>query len=172
MSELEFQECLKKINSGDKNSLKKIYYGYGYAVYAYALSIVKDTHMAEDICQDVFIKIWKNANKFKKRYNPQSWIMTITKNTSIDYLRKHKKEETIERFEIDVEKDMATEVNQKLQINEALNTLQEEEKEIIILHLISDLTFRAISELLNKPLGTITWRYKEGIKKLKDSIIL
>jgi len=61
MSELEFQRCLKEIDSGNKNALKVIYDHYGYAVYSYALSFVKNRYVAEDTCQDVFIKLWNKS---------------------------------------------------------------------------------------------------------------
>ena len=172
MNELEFKRCLKEIDSGKKESLKKIYDYYGHAVYSYALSIVKCKGLAEDICQDVFVKVWNNSDKYRKINNPKSWIMTITRNTSIDYLRKYKREDIIDEFNIAVDKDMVEEVNQKIHINEVLSQLKEEEREVVILHAISDLTFKSIGEILDKPLGTVTWRYREAIKKLKEKITL
>ncbi|MBM6838786.1 sigma-70 family RNA polymerase sigma factor, partial [Clostridium saudiense] len=71
-----------------------------------------------------------------------------------------------------VDKDMVEEVNQKIHINEVLSQLKEEEREVVILHTISDLTFKSIGEILDKPLGTVTWRYREAIKKLKEKITL
>lgn len=172
MSELEFQRCLKEIDIGQKEALKKIYDYYGHAVYSYALSIVKCTSLAEDICQEVFIKIWDNSNKYRRLGNPKGWIMTITRNTAIDYLRKYKREDIIGEFHIAVDRDMSDEINQKIYITEALAQLKDEEREVVILHAISDLTFKCIGEILNKPLGTVTWRYREAIKKLREKIIL
>lgn len=172
MSELEFQRYLKEIDSGNKDGLKKIYDYYGHAVYSYALSIVKCQGLAEDICQEVFIKIWNNSNRYKRSGNPKGWIMTITRNTSIDYLRKYKREEIVNEFHIAADKDIAEDVNQRIQINEALAELKDEEREVVVLHAISDLTFKNIGEILDKPLGTVTWRYREAIKKLKERLIL
>ena len=172
MSELEFQTCLKEINNGNKNALKEIYDYYGHAIYSYAVSIVKNEALAQDICQEVFIKIWNNSNKYKKNNNHKSWIMTLTKNRSIDYLRKYKKEELREEFYIAEYRNMENYINNKMEIKEALSMLQLEEQEVLVLHIICDLTFKSISELLNKPLGTVTWRYREAINKLKKIMIL
>lgn len=172
MSELEFQRCLREIDSGKKESLKKIYDYYGHAVYSYALSIVKCRSLAEDICQEVFVKVWGNSRNYRRFGNPKGWIMTITRNTAIDYLRKYRREDIIEEFHIAVDRDMSDEINQKIYINEALADLKDEEREIVILHAICDLTFKSIGEILNKPLGTVTWRYREAIKKLREKIIL
>lgn len=170
MSELEFEKCLNEINSGNKNALKKIYDNYAHSIYSYALSIVKNKHLAEDICQDVFIKLWNKSSTFENKGNPKSWIMTITRNTSIDYLRKYKKEDIKEIFDINTENDRTNDINNKIAINEAMASLHNEEREIVILHLISDLTFKSIGEVLGKPLGTVTWRYREGIKKLRNKM--
>lgn len=172
MSELEFQRCLREISNGKKESLKTIYDYYGHAIYSYALSIIKCESLANDICQDVFIKIWNSASKYKNRNNHKSWMMTITKNTAIDYLRKYKREDIIDQFNIIDNEDMIEGVNQKFQIEEALNLLNDEEREVVILHTISDLTFKNIGEILNKPIGTVTWRYREAIKKLRNKVSL
>ncbi|MEG1870799.1 MAG: RNA polymerase sigma factor, partial [Peptostreptococcaceae bacterium] len=163
MSELEFQRCLKEINSGNKNDLKIIYDYYGHAVYSYALSIVKNEQSAEDICQDVFVKLWNYSSKYRKSSNPKAWIMTITRNASIDYLRKYKREDIVDELNIAVDRDMAEDINEKIHISEVLSSLKDEEREVVILHAISDLTFKSIGEILDKPLGTVTWRYREAI---------
>lgn len=172
MSELEFEKCLKEIDSGNKNSLKKIYDNYAHSVYSYALYIVKNQHLAEDICQDVFVKVWNNSSKFKNKGKSKSWIMTMTRNTSIDYLRKYKKEDIKEFFDIKEDIDMTDEIHNKITINEAMISLHDDEREIVTLHLISDLTFKNIGEILGKPVGTVTWRYREGIKKLRSKMSL
>lgn len=172
MSELEFQRYLKEIDRGNKNALKIIYDYYGHDVYSYAFSFVKNKQMAEDICQDVFIKMWNKSKSYRKHTKHKGWIMIITKNMSIDYLRKYKREDIRDEFDIASNIDMEDSVNEKLQINEALDLLKDEEREIVILHAISDLTFKSISEILDKPLGTVTWRYREAIKKLRNKLSL
>lgn len=172
MSELEFKRYLKEIHKGKKEGLKKIYEYYGHAVYLYALSIVKCDKFAEDICQDVFIKIWDNVSKYKNYSNHKAWIMAITRNTAIDYLRKYTREEIKDEFYIASDKDIAEEVSIKVGIDEALSSLKDQEREVIILHTICDITFEGVSKLLNKPLGTVAWRYREAIKKLRSKITL
>lgn len=172
MSELEFQRCLKEISNGKKDSLKIIYDNYGHVIYFYALSIIKCESLAKDICQDVFIKIWNGRSKYKNNSNHKSWIMTITRNTAIDYLRRYNREVLLDEFNIVDNKDMIEEVNEKLQIKEALESLNDEEREVVVLHIITDLTFKNIGEILNKPIGTVTWRYREAIKKLRKKVML
>lgn len=172
MSELEFQRCLKEIKNGKNNSLKVIYDNYGHVIYSYALSIIKCESLAKDICQDVFIKIWNNSSKYKNNSNHKSWIMTITRNTSIDYLRRYSRSDILNEFNIVDSNDVIEDINQKIYIKEALESLNDEEREIVVLHTISDLTFKHIGEILNKPIGTVTWRYREAIKKLRKKVIL
>lgn len=172
MSELEFQRYIREIDDGNKNALKIIYEYYGHEVYSYAVSIVKSQHLAEDICQDVFIKIWNKSKNYNKHINHKGWIMTITRNTSIDYLRKYKREDRRAEFIITSDIDTIDTINQKLQINEALHSLEDKEREVTVLHAISDLTFKTIGGILDKPLGTVTWQYREAIKKLRNKLSL
>ena len=98
--------------------------------------------------------------------------MAITRNTAIDYLRKYKKEDIVEEFYIASNNDMSDDISVKVQIDEALASLKDEEREIVVLHVISDMTFEGIANILSKPLGTVTWRYREALKKLKRKITL
>lgn len=174
MNEIEFRLCIKGIQSSNKESLKDIYDCYANSIYMYALTIVKNESLAEDICQDVFIKIWRNSNKYKIKSNHKIWLMTITKNTSIDYLRKYKKESVYEnknKLQHDILNEV-DQINDKIYIDQILKNLEQDECEIIMLHIVSDLTFKNIGVLLNKPLGTITWKYRKAIEKLRKILSL
>ena len=83
---------------GDKSSLDILIERYLKYIYNFACKNVGDQSSAEDITQEVFIKVWKNIRKFDQKKNFKPWIFQIAKNTSIDFLRK-KRTIPFSRFE-------------------------------------------------------------------------
>ncbi len=170
--ELEYYiECIVE---GQKNALKNIYDILGGQVYAYAYTILKDRELAEDVSQEVFMKILNNAKSYQAGKNPKAWIMKIVHNEAIDVIRKRKEvlfsepDDSSQMLDdsIDIEKSVIADEN----INTYINQLEETQQMIIKLHLLSELTFREIGSILNMSLGRVAWQYKSAIMKLKTNI--
>ncbi len=137
----------------------------------------------EDIEQEVYLKIWKNSDKYKEKGSIKSWISTITKNTSLDYLKSayHKISQTSTSDEYTVTniKDKKTSPDdnvmklerQKTIIN-AINSLKPKFKEVIIMCEINGYSYEECAQKLKCPLGTVKSRIynakKELAEKLKD----
>jgi RNA polymerase sigma-70 factor (ECF subfamily) len=175
--QLEFY--IQCIVEKDTVALKNIYELMGKAVYSYAYTISRDKQLAEDIAQDVFIKILSCADSYKKGRNPKAWIMSITHNEAVDAIRKRKhfalsdyaepilEEESIDSFEENL--------TSGLLIEYYLSQLEPIQQEIIKLHLLTEISFREIGQILNMTLGKVGWQYKRAVSKLqllmKDEVI-
>ncbi len=83
-------ECLQ----GNRKSQRKLYDNYAPTLYRLCLNYAKDSTLAEDILQEVFIKIFNNLDKFRGDGPLSAWIRRVTVNTSIEYIRRHKKNAT------------------------------------------------------------------------------
>lgn len=149
----------------------KIYTQYKAPVYYLALSILKDASLSEDIMQETFIRVRANIHKYNFLHNIRTWIMMITRNLSYNCLRDR-------RFEIPVENHIEREnmssvyVDQlvigSIIVNDALKSLNDEEKQIFTLYVFGDYTHREISEIMNIPQGTVRWKYSAMKKKLRE----
>lgn len=84
------EQLIKNYLKGDDNSLEILIRRYLKPIYFFVYGYTKDEQKAEDIAQEVFVKIWKNLKKFDKNKNFKTWIFTIAKNTALDYLKKKK----------------------------------------------------------------------------------
>lgn len=177
MTSEQFDACIDLILNKDKSGLKQIYDEYMPYIYRIILGVVQRKEDAEDIASEFFIKLWTNAASYKKGSAHKGYIATIARNMAIDHLRKYKKEE-LQSFQLDEEDDSAPveydsgvnveeEVIQDISLNEALNTLDEPQRRIVDMKILADMTFKEISEVLKLPLGTVTWRYREAINKLR-----
>lgn len=164
----QIDNMILKTAQGDKKAFEALYRQTGKQVFAYALSIVKSYHLAEDITQDVFVKIKCSAGYYKPCGKPMAWILKITKNTALMSIRGGKKETLIdymgnEHF-LGAKEDGTEDI---LMLYSALENLSEEEREIVILKAVSGLKHREIAQLVNRPIGTVLWMYSRAIKKLE-----
>ncbi|MEG2289718.1 MAG: sigma-70 family RNA polymerase sigma factor [Clostridium sp.] len=170
MTNVEFEASIKLIQADDKSGLEKIYKEYITVIYSVVLSIVKNKENAEDITSDFFIKLWDKSKLYDFSYKHKSWLITIAHNMSIDFLRKNKSEVlTSEFFEEGClnENSFENNIHHKIIFEDALNNLKDAERQVINMRILGDLTFKEISRILNKPLGTITWQYQNAINKLR-----
>lgn len=179
MTDSLFERCIEQIRCGDKKGLKEIYDEYGKIIYSVMLSAVRNSHDAEDLTSDYFLKLWdKLADTYKSGGGHKRWLTVTARNTAIDFLRKNGREQLI----LDIEnedgssEEPVSEENSEntiigdMTVREALETLDPCEREVINLKLFADFTFKDIAHTLNKPLGTVAWKYRTAVDKLRKHI--
>lgn len=182
MTDQEFESCMILMTQGDREGLRLVYEEYIGYIYAIVLDVLKNKENAEDISTDFFLKLWHIADTYKPGNGHRGWMARIARNMSIDFIRKHKREELNDMqqaaeegdregagslYEGDVTSQIEEEVISQMSLTEALSYLNEKEREVINLKIIADMTFKEIAELLQTPMGTITWRYQSAIKNLR-----
>lgn len=162
-------QYLISLQNGNANALESIYNITRKAVFSVSLSIVKNPHDACDIMQSTYIKINDKIHLYKPNTNALAWILTITKNISINESKKLSRN-LVSDFN---EKEPVSEMAQYADIpifNICKQVLNEEELCIILLHVVSGYKHREIAELINKPLGTVLWSYNNSLKKLRNNL--
>jgi RNA polymerase sigma-70 factor (ECF subfamily) len=160
---------LKNIANGDKNALRELYDAMSSDIYTFLLMFCKDKYIAEDALHDAFITIYEKAHTFKR--NPKAWILTIAKNKAVSIIRKNARTTSIDDLKEDIADTAQVEniILNKIHSDMLVSVLSEEDEKIIILHVVYGFKHREIAELMNMPLGTVTWRYKQSIEKMKNS---
>lgn len=175
MSEEQFINCMHRIVQKDHSGLKEIYDCYLKYIYSIILGVVGNKEDAEDLASEFFIKLYQNAAKYVGGNGHKGYMATIARNMAIDHLRKRKRE-VLESFTAEDDEipydppsdnDTEKEVLENITLKEALDKLNEKERQIINMKILSEMTFQEIADVLKSPLGTVTWRYREAIKKLK-----
>ncbi len=176
MTDSRFESCILLIRQGGKNGLREIYDEYGRFIYSVMLSVVKNSHNAEDLTSDFFLKLWnKLADTYKSGGGHKRWLAAVARNMAVDFLRKNCREQLIidgdsdekEHTELPDSADTENIVIGTMSVRDALERLDSGEREIVNLKLFGDMTFRDISLVLEKPLGTVSWKYNNAVKKLK-----
>jgi RNA polymerase sigma-70 factor (ECF subfamily) len=173
---------------GDEDALKLLIRQYLKPVYYFVYRYVNNVAEAEDVTQDVFIRMWRNAEKFDGRKNFKTWLFSIAKNASIDYFRKSRlvsggkktlvfsdfmNEEggnVIEDGIIDpspLPDEVFERAGTASVLTEAREKLSPSYQAVISKRHNDNLTFREISESFNEPLNTIKSRYRRALIEFK-----
>lgn len=135
----------------------------------------------EDLEQEVYIKLWKNSDKYKEQGSMKSWIGTIAKNTSKDYLKsamvKNEQNSTSDEFVLTSIKDKKTTPEDRVLVSErqkriikAIDSLKPKLRETIMLCEIYGYTYEEAAEKLNCPIGTIKSRIYNAKKELAEKL--
>ncbi|WP_430787246.1 RNA polymerase sigma factor [Virgibacillus flavescens] len=149
---------------------KQLYMEHKKSVFAMALSVLRDFALAEDVLQEVYIKLFQ-YRKHNKIKNVKAWLITVSRNTALDLYRKKKRELTgfeddyFERLEYLTEDPL-----DKMVLAKYLELLDSEERQIVIMKDISGMKHREIAEIIDMPLGTVLWKYGVALNKLRKSI--
>ena len=176
MTDERFGQCVAAMVKGDRNGLKEIYQEYMPYVYRVVFGVVGNREDAEDLSADVFLKLWDNAAAFKQGSPHKAYIATISRNQAIDFMRKRNRLVFASEDEdvgdmvgagSDPPPDTSDTVVGNISVKEALDSLNEAERMVVSMKVLSDMTFKEIAEQTGIPMGTVTWRYREAMKRLR-----
>ncbi len=186
-SSLEDDVLVKKAKGGDEKAYKELVDKYERALYFHILKMVKDREQVEDLVQEAFVKAFDNLNTYSTNYAFSTWLYRIATNNTIDYLRKKKlKTLSIDKpmktkdgeMEMQLPDESAStdrniiKKQRKKIVQNAIEDLPEKYRKVIELRHMEEKTYKEISDILDKPLGTVKahiFRARELLyKALKD----
>ncbi|MFL5762065.1 MAG: RNA polymerase sigma factor [Thermomicrobiales bacterium] len=176
-------DLIGRASEGDARALEVLYDRYSRVVYSFALRIVGDSQIAEEVLQEVFFRAWQQGSAFKSaRGSFITWLLSITHNMAIDEVRRRRRRpqkadsedpESVLAAVADTSTDIEEEVwlgSLRTTILEALEKLPPAQREAIELAYFQGLTQREIAERLGEPLGTVKTRMRLGLQKLREQL--
>jgi RNA polymerase sigma-70 factor (ECF subfamily) len=173
----ELKHLVGRVGAGDRQAFLTLYDRYAARVFGLALHMLRDRLSAEEIAQEVFLKLWTRADSFspdKGRFI--NWLLTITRRTALDHIRLEGRRPAIAEPPTDAQdwshlphQDSMSEEARWGSVRFALDQLPPEQKAVIALSFYFGLSQSQISEQLEIPLGTVKTRMRLGMDKLKDA---
>lgn len=162
--------CLYELARGNGAALEELYYTAAPAIHTLALSMLKNSHDAEDVLHDCFLHIYSGAGSYRSAGKPMAWILTITKNLCYQKLRERQRQADLppEDWEPWLESNENLSHEDRLTIRQCMNLLSDEEREIVVLHAVAGFRHREIGELMGLPLSTVLSKYHRAIRKLRN----
>jgi RNA polymerase sigma-70 factor, ECF subfamily len=184
------EQLMAAIGGGRTDALEALYDRHVRGCFGLAMKIVRDPSVAEEVVQDVFVKLWSQPGVFSpERGKFAGWLLTLVHNRSVDKLRRAQSGIAGKTLPLDSEgenglsladvlhdtgptPDEAAWLNEKGEIvRQALGLLPEPQRQAISLAYFSGLTQREIAERLQEPLGTIKTRTRSGLQQLRQMLV-
>lgn len=176
------EALIAAVAGGDEASFGMLYDRYVKAVFSLALRIVQEQGVAEEVTQEVFVRLWRNAATFtSERGRFASWLLGMTHHLAIDQVRRRRARpqaiastddlpvQGLPDTRIDVEEEAWMSVRRDV-LRRALAQLPEAQRRVIELAYFNGLTHVEIAALVGDPLGTIKTRMRLGLQKLRESL--
>jgi RNA polymerase sigma-70 factor (ECF subfamily) len=168
LNNAELTKQLNAIHDGNMAAFEELYDDLKVPVYTIINRIIWDESTAEDILQEVFIKLYRLSPEPLLK-NPRAYIFQMARNLTIDNVRKQVSHLSLDEIE-DTVSQPADDFSMRMDIEGAMKALPSQECQIVTLHIIGELKFREIAEIMNIPLGTALWKYQKAITKLQKII--
>jgi RNA polymerase sigma-70 factor (ECF subfamily) len=182
---LQDNELMDRLCSRDLRAFEALYDRYGDLVYSVALRVVGDTYVAEDITQDVFLRVWRKPEQFDlQRGKFVTWLLSVARNRSIDERRSHGRRLRHEALPTATEEEdvlpsahdlddpaLATLLeDERKAVRRALEVLPPEQRLAISLAYFGGMTQQEIANKLGQPLGTVKTRIRLGMQKMRGAL--
>lgn len=170
MEPSSIQKYIKEFQNQDFTNFEIFYNETKKDVFFNILSLVPNELDAEEILQETYVAFLSNIKRVKFNSSPIGYLFKISFNLSKDFYRKRKKQSQVDLLEERIGSN-DEDLSQLKELLKAIrDLLTKSEYQIFILKTIHDYTHQEISNILKKPVGTITWKYQQTIKKLKKGL--
>lgn len=170
---------IQRIGAQNRDAFSQFYDRYSPIVYSLALRMLRVQSDAEDLLQEVFLQVWRQATAYSaERGSPEAWLINIARSRAIDRLRAIRRRER--SFVLtddpaaaespDNVETSAGESESKLAMNSALANLPETQRRVLELAYFDGLSQTEIAARLAEPLGTVKTRMRSGIQRLRGML--
>jgi RNA polymerase sigma-70 factor (ECF subfamily) len=174
---------MKAITNRRQTALRELYDRYGKTVKAVVVRVVHEEAEADDVLQEIFLQIWKEAGNYSpKAGRPLGWVVTLARRRAIDRLRRRQAYcRAKDRFESEIERQPNSWVRNRIDddlaqadlrrfLERQMNALPVFQREVIELSFFEGRSHREIAALTGTPLGTVKTRLELGLRKLVNCV--
>lgn len=179
-------ELVARLAAGDEAALGPLYDRYGKLVYSLALRVVRDAAAAEEVTQEVFVRLWRNAASFEPaRGRAHAWLMRITHNLALNEVRRRQSRPVAaEKYDWEAAGaavvDQATERDpaqvawlreRAVAVRKAIAQLPAPQRQAIELAFFGGLSQAEVAAAVGDPLGTVKSRIRVGMQRLRELLL-
>ena len=157
---------LERLAQNDRAAFEALYIELNKPVYTVLLRITRDAGLAEDLLQEFFVKLFRSPPVPPPR-TPRAYLFQMARNLAIDGMKSQPRHGDIDDYTHSPDRSQ-TEGIDRLDLERAFAALSSGDRQIVALHLNAGLKFREIAAMLDRPLGTVLWRYRQAIGKLRS----
>jgi RNA polymerase sigma-70 factor, ECF subfamily len=174
LAHLTDHDLVAALAAASEPALAEIYRRYGRVVFATSRRLLGDDALAEDIVQDVFVRVWDQPHVFDERRGTlRTFLLVLTRNRCIDVLRSGRSRRVREQVSFDVieqrptMEDRMDDEHDAIGVSRALAVLPPAQRQVIELAYFDGLTYRHIAKLLELPEGTVKSRIRLALDRMR-----
>ncbi len=176
------RSLIERMQSGDMAAFDELFERHRRPIYAYVRGMLMDSALAEDVTQETFLVLVRRVQSVDPARGVSPWLFRVARNRAIDLLRKRRHEvpgggpEEAARPPADEESQQMSPAERLLEserhiaLRQGLQMLDAASRDILTMHYFGGLTFREISDVLRRPLGTVLWMSRRGLKRLAQAM--
>jgi RNA polymerase sigma-70 factor, ECF subfamily len=170
---------IRQVANQDRDAFSQLYDRCSSLVFSLAMRMLKVRSDAEDLLQEVFVQVWRQASNYSaERGSPEAWIINIARSRAIDKIRSIRRmeksfvltEDPARAESTDNVESSAAESEVRMAMNSALANLPETQRKVLELAYFAGLTQTEIATRLAEPLGTVKTRMRSGIQRLREML--
>ncbi|HEY6365218.1 MAG TPA: sigma-70 family RNA polymerase sigma factor [Candidatus Binatia bacterium] len=170
---------IQQVANRDRNAFSQLYDRFSTLVFTLAMRMLKARSVAEDLFQEVFLQVWRQAPGYSaERGSPEAWIINIARSQAIDKIRSIRRmgrsflptdDAALAGSGENVE-SLVVKSQARMAMNSALANLPEAQRKVLELAYLDGLTQTEIAERLAEPLGMVKTRMRSGIQRLREIV--
>ena len=166
-----------QLKNGNEKAFEKLYEKYSGGIYGFSLKLLKSTDFAEEVVQDVFLKVWNTRNDLDINLNFKSFIYTIAKNQSLNILKRASNDlnlrdqllYTQETFSTSTKDNLLTKEYETVKRN-AINSLSQGRRRIFLMSREEGLSYEEIAKNLGISVNTVKTQMKTALKNIRKHL--
>ena len=164
MEDRQLSALLEQVRRGDRDAFEEMYRDMSAPIFTVLMRITRDRGLAEDTLQEFFLKMYRTPPPASVK-KPRAYLFRTAENMALDALRARRQAESADGS---ARPAQGGDPLRRLVVEEAFEALPPAQRRVITLHLNGGLKFREIAAVTGEPLGTVLWRYRKGIDKLRE----
>lgn len=173
MTDISDIELLQKIATGNQQALKQFYQRFSGCVYQFSMRSVANAADAADVVNEVMLEVWRRAHTFQGKSQVRTWLLSITRNKSIDLLRRKRPNQSLDDIELIEEGDGHCELSfitelkeQGAQVRSCMDKLKDTHRQVVYLTFFEELSYTDIADVMAIPSGTVKTRMMHAKQQL------
>lgn len=168
------QQLMQQIRLRQPEALSRMYDSYSTLVYSIAIRILRDPQAAEDVMQEVFLKLWQQPDSFAdQRGSLCGWLAVVTRNRSIDRIRSSRQFENVDDLQLSNNVDVGTEAEREIMLDKVravLRTMPADQRQAMEMAYFEGNTQAEIAEQTGQPLGTVKTRIRSALISIRKAL--
>lgn len=164
-------KLMRKVAQYNTQAFEQLYNESSGAVFGLAMSIVGNSEDAKDVVQNTFISVYQKIQSYQPNGKAMAWIFTIARNHAYMILRERKKFSHVnldDVYDIGDDTTVVEDMHKEKLTSVLLDELQDDEREIVVMHAMSNMKHKDIAQIMDIPLSTVISKYRRSLQKLRS----